>query len=94
MAYSTSNAPAMVAQGINGGRKLWFYASTDAATVVRTDGYFSNGYELGMRSGDLVHVVDTDASPIAAQIMIVSSADATNGVDLSDGTAVTATNTD
>jgi len=74
-------------------RKRWRYASGDAAAAVRVSGYFTDGYSLGMRAGDIVEVVDTDASPITAQIMIVSSATSTS-VDLSDGTAVTATDTD
>lgn len=93
MAYATSNPPALIAQGLGDGAKLWVYKSTDAASVVRVSGYFTNGYELGMRAEDLVQVVDTDASPIALQLMIVTSAVA-GTVDLSDGTAVTATDTD
>lgn len=93
MAYSTDNPPSLIAQALMGGGSLWLYQSTDAATVVRVDGYISNGWELGMKAGDLVIVVDTDASPIATQLMIVTSA-SSSGVDLSDGTAVTATDTD
>lgn len=94
MAYDTSNPPALLMGSIGGRDKVWIYKSTDAATAVRVDGYITNGWDLGMRAGDLVAVVDTDASPIAMQLMIVSSASATGGVDLSDGTAVTATDTD
>jgi hypothetical protein len=93
MAYSTSTPPVLLAQGIMGGNSLWTYASTDAATAVRVSGYIANGWELGMRAGDLVMAVDTDASPIATQLMIVTSA-LSGTVDLSDGTAVTATDTD
>lgn len=97
MAYSTSNPPFLLAQGIGGGRKLWCYASTDAASVVRVSGYVSNGYSLGLRAGDLVWMIDTDASPIAAQLMTVASCSksgSTETCDLTDGTAVTATNSD
>ena len=93
MAYATSNPPFQVAQGVGSGRKIWFYASVDAATLVRVSGYFTNGYDLGMRAGDLVFVVDTDASPIAMQAMIVVQATA-SVVDLSDGTAITSTDSD
>lgn len=93
MAYSTSNPPSLISQAVAGGRKLWLYASTDAATVVRVTGYITDGYLRGMRAGDLVLMIDTDASPIAAQMMIVSSA-STTATDLSDGVAITATNTD
>lgn len=93
MAYSTSNPPFLIAQGLGGQRKLWMYVSTDAATAVRVSGYITNGYALGMRAGDILIMVDSDATPIAAQVMIVTSA-TTSAVDLSDGTAITATDTD
>lgn len=93
MAYSTSNPPFLIAEGVQGTGSLWMYRSTDAATAVRVSGYITNGWDLGMRAGDLVMMVDTDATPIASQIMIVTSATA-SAVDLSDGVAVTATDTD
>ena len=97
MAYSTSNPPNLVSQplarGTNGETRLWVYNSTDAPTAVRVSGYFTNGWELGLRAGDQVIVVDTNASPITMQLHIVTSASAT-AVDLSDGTAVVATDTD
>ena len=93
MAYSTSNPPALITQGIGGFWRLWIYKSTDAPAVVDGAGYFTNGYTLGMRQGDVVFVVDTDASPISMQVHIVTLATSTS-VSLSDGTAITATNTD
>ena len=97
MAYATTNPPYCIAQGVGGSLKVWLYASTDAATVVRVSGYFTNGYSLGMRAGDLLIQVDTDASPIATQMMIVnasSKSGSTETVDVSDGVAVTATDSD
>ena len=97
MAYSTSNPPFCISQGVAGSRKVFMYTSTDAAAVVRVSGYFSNGYSLGMRAGDLLIQVDTDASPIATQLMIVNEASksgSTETVDVSDGVAVTATDSD
>jgi len=94
MAYATSNPPNCVSQGIGGGRKLWIYASTDAATVVRVTGYITNAQSLGMLAGDIVIQIDTDASPIASQIMIMSVINSNGSGDLSDGTAIVATNTD
>lgn len=93
MAYSTSNPPALISQGIGGFFRLWVYKSTDAATAIDAANYFTNGWTLGMRAGDLVMSVKTDASPISMQMHIVSTATAA-GVNLSDGLAVTATNTD
>lgn len=93
MAYATTNPPELLVNTNN--FRLWIYKSTDAATVVRVTGYISDGYFRGMRAGDLLIMVDTDASPIAMQLMIVTSVDSSGGsVDLSDGVAVTATDTD
>lgn len=93
MAYSTSNPPSLISQAVAGGRKVWLYASTDTATAVRVSGYITNGYALGMRAGDIVLMIDTDASPIAASWMIVTSA-STTATDLSNGVAITETNSD
>lgn len=93
MAYSTSLPPVLMADAIGGGYRTWQYKSTDAPSVVRVAGYFTNGWLLGMRKGDVVHIIDTDASPITLSIAIVSAASSTS-VDLSDGTAITATNSD
>lgn len=94
MAYSTDNPPQLIASGLGGkGRRMWAYQSNDAAAAVRVSNYFTNGYHLGLRAGDTVLVVDEDATPIALQVMIVSESTATV-CDLSDGTAITATDTD
>ena len=94
MAYAISNPPVLVVNGgLNGQNKVWFYRSVDAATLVRVSGYFTNGFDLGMRSGDLLIQVDTDASPLAMQLMIVNAASA-SATDVSDGLAITATDTD
>lgn len=42
----------------------WTYYSTDAATAVDVPGYFSDALEKGMKVGDLITVVDSDASPV------------------------------
>lgn len=97
MAYSTSAPPsALTHAGIANpmGGQLWAYSSTDAATVVRVTGYISNGKTLGMKKGDIVFVTDTDANPIAATIHVVTAINANGSADLSDGLAITATNTD
>jgi homogentisate 1,2-dioxygenase len=95
MAYSTDNPPALVHQRVGASAGAhWVYHSTDPIATVRVDGYFSNGYELGMRRLDTIMVVDTDASPPAAQLCIVVQAEEDGTVDISDGTAVTATDTD
>jgi hypothetical protein len=93
MAYSTSNPPRLVSQPV-AGLRMWQYTSTDAVATVRVAGYFSNGWDLGMRAGDLVAVLDNDASPITGSFCWVTSATAADGVDLSDGVTITGTDTD
>ncbi len=92
MAYATSNPPALQAQAIAGPRR-WVYQSTDNAAAVRVSGYFSNGWDLGMRAGDTVEVTDTDASPIAVTNHVVVSA-TSSAVDLDDGVAVSGADSD
>jgi hypothetical protein len=92
MAYSTSNPPRLVSQPI-AGLRMWQYTSADAVTLVRVSGYFTNGWELGMRAGDLVSVLDNDASPITGSLCWVTSAVA-GTVDLSDGVTITGTDSD
>lgn len=77
MAYSTSNPPKLSAQPIAGPR-LWIYTSTDVSTDVDDAGYFTNGYLLGMRVGDVVHVIETDNS-YAHTVHSVTVANATTG---------------
>ncbi|RWF71870.1 hypothetical protein [Mesorhizobium sp.] len=91
MAYSTSNPPVLITQGIAGFR-IWKYESVDAATLVRVSGYFTNGWQLGMRANDIVFVTDTDSSN-GTTIHTVNSA-SSSGVDLTDGLAVGTTDTD
>lgn len=95
MAYSTSNPPRVIAHGIGDSNgRLWIYASTDGQADVNTDGYFTDGYDLGMRQGDIVMAIDTNASPLDLSIHLVNSATATGGVDLEDGTVVSGSDSD
>ena len=89
MAYSTSNPPALVTQmvGKTGG-STWIYDSADPATDVRVSGYITDGADLGMAVGDVVHQRDTTGATVAHDYVVLS---VTNGVvDLSDGTATPA----
>lgn len=95
MAYSTSAPPALLVQRVgSNSHAIWSYVSTDAATAVRVDGYITNAEDLGMKVGDLVLVLDSDSSPAANHLMTVVAINANGSADLSDGTAVTATDTD
>lgn len=94
MAYSTDNPPRLISQsvGANGG-SVWLYDSADAATVVRADGYITNGYDLGMKVGDIVDQIDSAGATVAHRYVVASVA--TDGAaDLTDGTAISVTDTD
>lgn len=93
MPYSTSNPPRLETQSIAGSRQ-WIYESTDDAATVRASGYITNGGALGMKAGDRVFVIDTDASPNDGYLMSVVSVNASTGaVDLTDGTELFGANT-
>lgn len=91
MAYSTSTPPRLVSQAIIGA-KIWYYESADAIATVNTSGYFTNGHALGMRVGDTVIVRDT-ATPTTSLCTVI---DVTSGgqADISDGTAISQTDSD
>ena len=92
MAYATSNPPYLISQGIGGAQKCWEYSSTDNAAAVRVDGYFTNVFDLGMRIGDNVRVLDTDDNAVTNHTVLTGSA--TVNIDLSDGLAIGTTDTD
>jgi len=82
--------------------RIWSYATRDSITTVRGNSYFDGStFSKEARKGDLFYVVrhavadfETDATgdPDGAQLMVVMANN--NGViDLSDGTAVSVTNT-
>ena len=62
MAYATTNPPQLLVPRIGGGNALWIYVHTDVHTDVDAADYFSNGYDLGMRVGDIVFVSKSDAT--------------------------------
>ena len=94
MAYATSNPPLLLTQAIAGvgGTRLWVYVSADPIATVNTSGYFSNGHALGLKVGDTVVVRDT-ATPTTSLCTVI---DVTVGgqADVSDGTAISQTDSD
>lgn len=87
MAYSTSNPPALVAQGIAGYGKVWMYVTAaDAAGAIDANDFFTNGSALGMSVSDTVVVVDT-ATPLTTMHR-VESVTAGGAADLALGTTV------
>lgn len=59
MAYSTSNPPQLIAQGIGGTGKLWMLKSADAEADFDDTDYITNADDLGMTTGDVVFVIDS-----------------------------------
>lgn len=59
MAYSTSNPPQLISQGIMGKGKVWMYKSTDAEATFDDTDYITNADDLGMTTGDFVLVIDS-----------------------------------
>lgn len=92
MAYSTDNPPFLTSQGVGGSFRRWAYKSNDAPAVVRVDGYITNAEDLGMKVNDVVEVVDVDGQTVS--LCTVRAINANGSADLSDGTALTQTDTD
>lgn len=92
MAYTSATLSLNSPGPFNGTGKIWTYLTTDAATAVRVAGYFSDGWNRGMRVGDLVIGINT--STFAAQFYIVNAGSATVAIDVTDGLAIAATDTD
>lgn len=91
MAYSTSNPPNMLSTMGGGGFSIWHYDSADAATTVRATNYITNADELGMKVGDMVIQTDRTGATVAQLYIVVAVT--SSGADLSNGTAVSVTNT-
>lgn len=92
MTYATSNPPRMMVAGsIGGARNIWIYSSADAAATIDASGYFTDGYNLGMRDGDLILAYDTGNKIWSAHTVLVSG----TTVDLANGTTIgSSTNSD
>lgn len=64
--YSTSNPPKLLIPSFTnttGQASIWIYQSVDNATTVDVPGYFTNAKDLGIKVGDYILVLDSDASP-------------------------------
>lgn len=90
MAYSTSNPPYLINQGIGGKRKQWAYESTDATATVDGAGYFTNGYDLGIRQNDILYLHDT-TTQIVSVLTCISATSGTTTVDFGAGTTIGST---
>ena len=85
-AANNANAPG------GGGGGLWFYSSTNATTDITASNFFSDGFYLGMRAGDVVignqfSSLGSSVTTFTGSIVSVSTA----GASLSTGTLITST---
>lgn len=75
-----------------GGGALWFYTSTNLTTDISAANFFSDGFYLGMRAGDLVtgsQFTSLGSSVVTFTGSIVSVS--TAGASLSTGSLITST---
>lgn len=102
MAYDT-NGFKLLTDGLSGPStmKTWLLDSVDAIATVNTSNYVSDGYRKGARQGDKVTVrtrTTTLSGPVTAihECWVIDEATGTDGlgIDLTDGLALTATDTD
>ena len=87
MAFSRTSLTSLA---YGNGYTLWHYTSADAKATVDTANYFNNAAEL-LQVGDTIFVYDSNTPTMT--LMQVLSNDGTN-VDVSNGTAVSTTDTD
>lgn len=95
MAYSASNLDLVAGRRGRDAPRVWSYKSADAVTDVRAANYIANARDMGMRAGDVVYVTEVNASTGAVEavhICVALTVDA-DGADLTDGLAITMTNT-
>ena len=94
MSYSALNSPIQLfpnisskiyATNTSGVAKVWQYNSADALATVQGAGYFTNGYELGMRVGDIVFVSVTEVLKTPMQYVSVANS-TTNAVTIASAT--------
>lgn len=96
MAYSTSNRPYLVVGAVAGGfgptlsgatpgssdcgGNIWAYRSSDSVGSVMASGYFTDGFKLGLRKGDIMFVTQfsTAMAVSAAGIGVVTASNASS----------------
>ncbi len=92
MSYApTTTQPQLWISAIGASPRIWVYYNSDAETSVDASGYFTDGYSLGMRDGDVLYYYKTDTKVWYAATVTVSG----TTVDMANFTATTtANNTD
>ena len=72
MAYVAS-APPIKMWSTLAGNSGWYYTSDDQATDVDATDYFTNGHDLGMRTGDVVYIIDADNTSLLVMSYVFTS---------------------
>ena len=72
MVYATTLPPVRVA-GSMAGPSIWIYTSANADSDVDAVGFFTNGHALGMRVGDILFAVQTDATYLVTLFSVTVS---------------------
>ena len=91
MAYSSTGLNSAGGQSKAGNApQIWTYTSADAIATVNTAAYFNDASSL-LKVGDIIFVYDS-ATPSMNIVYVLPNASGV--VDVSDGLAVTATDTD
>lgn len=91
MAYSSTGLNAAGGQSKAGNApQLWTYSSADAIATVNSAGYFNSAASL-LKVGDLIYVYDT--VNVLGHLVYVNANSGTV-VDVTDGLAVTSTDSD
>lgn len=82
---SVANPPRQVSQGIFGprsttvlpssvyGQNLWLYNSTESSTDFITASFFTDGYYLGMKQGDLIMGAVTTGSSVSVYMGVIGA---------------------
>lgn len=92
-ASSIANPPSLLQRPLGPGARvastgvpirlgLWVFGSTDTTSSPFTAGYFSDGYEIGMKQGDVVICVGQTSTVSSSQVLMlgcVSSVSSTGG---------------
>ncbi|MAN64440.1 MAG: hypothetical protein CMI60_21115 [Parvibaculum sp.] len=88
MAYSLSGLQQIGPGGK--GPRLWMYSTTDAIAAMNSEGYFNNASDL-LQVRDTIIAVDSN-TPTNHLVIVLSNASGV--VDVSDGLAITETDSD
>lgn len=89
MAFSAAGLQKITSGG-GSAPSLWAYTSTDAIATVNTEGYFNSAFG-SLKVRDIIFVVDS-STPTTNLVSVLSNASGV--VDVSNGLAITETDSD